>query len=444
MRYPPFRWRVIGLLPWQSAVALVLAMTHPLVVTDSKAADVAPPPVPVAAGPPVVPRILSLPEARQLARRHAPSLRAAAWASEAADARLTDAGRRENPTLGTTYENWGGSLPPGLGELTLDLTQSFDLGGDRRARRGVALGERDLARVEWWSESFALDAHVCESFLDAWLAHERVWNARAARTLAMELLATVNDRVKAGAASVVERARAEAHLALRSTELMRAEGVWNGARRGLVLSWGAPDADIDSLVLPQPPLSPPAPIDSLTPGLGQHPEVLRARAVANAAGLRVRAAHAARVPDLVVRFGARRFSDAGDAGFVAGVGIPIPVWNRGSGTLIAAEADRSGAELRVRAAQLRLGAELRSAHERVVTSASIWREITEQALPAVEAAFDALRGSYRMGRIGYVDVLDGQRAAIETRLLALDAARDAWSARLDLERFTNMAPRGQE
>ncbi len=445
MRCPPFRWREVRLLPSSLALVFVLAVVgSPGAIASSTAANIAAPapPVPVAAEAPVVPRTLSLPEARQLARRHAPSLAAAAWNSAASDARLADVGRRENPILGTSFENWGGSLPPGVAELTLDVTQSFDLGGDRGARRGVALGERDLARADWWSEALVLDAYVCESFLDAWLAHERVWKAREARSLASELLATANDRLKAGAAPVVERARAEANLALRGTELRGAESAWSIARRRLALSWGSGDTAIDSLVLPEPELLEPAPLDSLIPLLEQHPEVLRARAAARTAALRVRAAQAARIPDLSVRFGARRFSEAGDAGFVAGVGIPLPVWNRGAGTLGAAQADRSGADVRVRAVQLRLGAELRSAHERLISARSIWREITEQVLPSVEAAFEALRGAYRMGRIGYVDVLDGQRAAIETRLLALDAAHDAWSARLELERLTTMATRG--
>ncbi len=449
MRYPPLPWREIGLLPWRNAVVLVLAMTLlPRVAAVSMAQEVAAPDPPAGDSViPAVPRVLTLGEARQLARSHSPLLDAASWAAVAADRRIRDAGRRDNPSLGTTYENFGGSLPSGSGELTIDITQSFNLGSARRARSGVALGDRDIARAEWWVEGRSLDRYVSESFLDAWISRERMVKAREARVLAEELLVTANDRLRAGAASVVERARAEANLALRSSEAIGAESAWGIARRRLAQSWGAGDAEVDSLVLPAPDVTHPAPMDSLIPRLEQHPEVVRARAEARMAALRIRAARAARVPDLAVRFGARQFSEPGSTGFVAGIGIPIPIWNRGGGSVSAAEADRSGADVRVRAAQIRLGGELRSAYERLAASTSIWQEITRNGLPSVEAAFGALRSAYRMGRVGYVDVLEGQRAAIETRLLALDAARDAWSARLELERLTDLTtrrPRDQE
>ena len=444
MRYPPFRWREIGLMLSQTTATLVFAMTMLLChAATSTAQEVAAPDLPSGAFViPVAPRILTLPEARQLARSHSPLLDAASWAAVAADRRIQDAGRRDNPALGTTFENFGASLPSGTSELTVDITQSIDLGGARRARSDVALAGRDIARAEWWVETRTLDAYVSESFLDAWIARERLRKAREARELAVELLDTANDRLKAGAASVVERARAEANIALRSAEMRVAESTWGIARRRLAQTWGAGDAQIDSLVLPIPEWSAPAPLDSLIPRLEQHPEVVRARAEARIAALRIRAARAARVPDLALRFGARQFSESGDIGFVAGAGVPIPFWNRGLGTVSAAAAERSGADVRVRAAQIRLGGELRSAYERLTASAATWQDITQQVLPSVEAAFAALRTAYRMGRIGYVDVLEGQRAVIETRLLALNAARDVWSARLELERLTDVTTRG--
>ena len=51
-----------------------------------------------------------------------------------------------------------------------------------------------------------------------------------------------------------------------------------------------------------------------------------------------------------------------------------------------------------------------------------------------------LSAGYRSGRLRYVDMADGRRAALEARLAVIDAAADVWRARAELERFVGTTP----
>ena len=66
---------------------------------------------------------------------------------EAAEARARQAGVGPNPDLGLTVENFGGTGPYRAfrsTETTLEVSQRFELGGKRSARRAVAGAERDV------------------------------------------------------------------------------------------------------------------------------------------------------------------------------------------------------------------------------------------------------------------------------------------------------------
>lgn len=381
------------------------------------------------------PRVLSLPRAIELAVSANPGLAAAELRIRAAEGRRSDAGRRPNPLLEASVENWGGALGSDHTETTVGLTQALELGGDRRARVEMATAEVEGARADRELELRELSSRVAEDFIAAWVLQERFSRLRVSRQIAAEAVAAAGERLAAGAASAVERIRAEGNLALTEAELARTAASFSAARRVLALRWNRSDAEFDSLELPRPVLAPPPSLDSIQVSLAGHPDRARVAALTGLTTARVRAARAGRVPDLDARVGVRHLREAGGAGWIAGISISLPVWSTRGGALTEAEAERSRAALAASAIERRLDSELRSALEGLRASVEALRELEERGTPAADQALATIRSGYRAGRLSYLDLVEGQRAALETRLAAVEGAAEVWRARVALERL---------
>ncbi len=400
---------------------LPLASADSLLATSSGSA-------PVPSGP------LTLAGARRLALQYNPSLASFAWRVRASVALTADAARRPNPVAEATVENLGGGAGAGRSEVTLSVEQTLELGGDRAARADVAGAGVTLAARELEVEQRGVLARVTDIFVSAWWAQERLARLVETASLAVEGVAAATERVHAGGSPPLERVRAETNLALRQSERRRAEAVLAVTRQRLALEVGAGAVSFGPLVLDLEPLAVLPDVERLVARLAPSPEARRAEAEVALERARVGAAQAERTPDLSVHAGARRLQELGATGLVAGVSLPVRLWNADRGRLRAAEAELAGAAARSRTVRRRLEQELRAAHTELVAAADAIDTARAQVLPSAREALSLLRAGYRAGRFSYLELLDGQRAALEAELLVLDSTRDGWAARAVLER----------
>lgn len=388
------------------------------------------------AGPAPAPAgTLTLDQALLLALRFHPALQESTWLARAASERVREAGRVPNPTLDVTLENFGGGLGTNRRETTISATQLLEWGGRRGARVGVARGEALLANTELGARRREILAATGEAFLDAWWLQERLGRLRRFEHIAATTISAANERTRAGAAPAVEGLRAEGVLAQRTVERLALEAELAEARRRLALQWSAAEVSFDSLALPDPEIPALPPAAALLADLDRHPERLSAAAEVALQNARVREARAARIPDLALTGGLRRLEEVNATGFVTGVSLELPLWNRHGAALRAAEAERSAAQAHERGVRLRLEQELAGAWGRLQAAKQRFAEVRTRMEPAAHDALAQLQRGYLSGRFTYLDQLEGQRAAVEAELLELETEHDAWSARLELERL---------
>lgn len=379
----------------------------------------------------VAPGALTLPEAFRLAESGNPALRSVRLVAEAASARSEDTSRRPNPSLAASVENFGGGFDADRIESTLEIGLPLELGGDRAARQGLGRALAHSADAEVEVTRRAVLAETAERFLDAWVLQERIARLTEAERFATEAEAAAATRLRAGAAPAYEQVRARGFRVLRTVERRRAESEWAVANRRLALQWGADSVGATSLALATPELaSPEAP--QLVALVEDHPERRAADAELAIEVWRSRAARAARVPDLSLAAGVRRFG-ASETGFVTSVSLPLPVWNRMRGTVAAAERERAAAEARSLATRQRLRERVRASHDRYAASLEGWRLIRRDVQPAAEQALELILAGYRAGRLSYLDIQDGQRGLTEAELLLIEATAETWRARVTLE-----------
>lgn len=379
--------------------------------------------------------VLTLERTLELATAHHPRLRAAAWRLRASNARRTDAGRWPNPTAGLDFENLGGDLVLDRLESTLWLGQTFELGGDRGARAGLAEAFERLAWSELSTEEREVLAEAAGRFIETWTLQERAARLAGAERLAGLSVAAAAERFRAGAGPAFEQARAEAVQALRRSERVRVAAELASSRQRLAAAWGGVAVAFDSLALAPPRMAPIPGADSLAALLEAHPARRRAAAEVALEEARRAEARAARVPDLDLMGGVRRIGDPAGTTVVLGASMPLPIWNAQRGGVAAAEAEREAAAVRAESVGLELRTALRDACERYEATGESYRLIAEVVRPKSEEVLRQIASGYRGGRYSSLELFAGQNSLLDAELQMVEAVAEAWRARLALERL---------
>ena len=150
------------------------------------------------------------------------------------------------------------------------------------------------------------------------------------------------------------------------------------------------------------------------------PAVVAAQAEREAAARRVRVERTRAVPDVTVSAGLRRFSGDNSVALVAGVSVPIPVFDQNRGNISAAQGELQGAEARLNAARLDAEAELRTALFQVDAAQS--RVVaTTQGEATADEAYRLTRIAYEAGRASLVELINSRRTLADARSQTIQA-----------------------
>ena len=387
--------------------------------------------------------LVSLRDAVALALLHNPALAAFAWETRALEARILQAGRPPNPTLDVLLEDLGAARVPGDNrdqpvqpQTTLQLSQVIELGGKRTARQRLASLDRDLA--EWNYETARIDVltEVSRAFTDVLAAQETLALTDETTRLVTQVQENVAARVAAGVVSPIEETRANVALAAVRAEAARARRALDASRTRLALLWGSPTPAFRSVVGDLKAEPPPLPaVGGLAAMLDQSPELARwaAEVLQREAALALERSR--RVVDVAVSAGYRRYTTVDSNAFVVGASIPLPLFNRNKGGIEEARLRLAKAHEERRAAEARVAAVLADAYAALAAAHDEITILRTAVLPGAQQTFDAISEGYRLGRFGFLDVLDAQRTLIDAGSQYLRALSDYYKAVANVERL---------
>ena len=382
---------------------------------------------------------LTLARALDAALRGNPDLHASAFELNAAQARIVQAQLRPNPEVALELENFAGS-----GELegarrletTLSLSQVIELGGKRSERRFLAEANIDTVGVEQRAREIDVLADVTRQFIDVVAAQERVRIAIEAAALSEQTLEAIATRVAAGRSPEAERSRARIALTRARVEQRQAESELRGARYALSASWGSPEPAFRTARAELLDLRAVDSFQSLMARLEQAPALLRFASESRLRASELRLARAQARPNLTFSLGARRFEDSDDAVLVAGVSMPLPLYDRNQGAigearsrLQQADALRDAAHVKARASLLRVYQEMEACKARV-------EMLRSEGLPQARLALEQTRSGYERGRFSFLELADAQAELLALRTATVDAAADYHRLRAEIERLT--------
>ncbi|MCC6900044.1 MAG: TolC family protein [Polyangiaceae bacterium] len=389
-------------------------------------------------------REVSLASLLAFADRHSPLLAVAESTRSRAEAARVAASLvlQQNPELSVAAGPRTGSAGTGL-DVTVELMQELELGGERGARRAAAQRLSELTDAEIEQVRWALHCDVRSAFRRARVEHKRV--RLGERTLAFqeEVLRIAERQVAAGetAQLSLRLARAEVAQARQSVVALRQTFVASRIRLAILTGWPVatpplPGGAADAVKAP--------------PGLGQLLVESRERlpslrvGAARVREAQARAALAGRQrslrPSVGVRYdreGARGSDDTQHA-VMGVVSLPLPAFQTNQGERARARADAVVANAELGAARRLLEGEIAAARSEVVAAAERVRTYEGEVLPRFEENLGMLRRSFELGEVDLLSLSAGRERFLRIQSDALAAELDYFAALSTLERWVGV------
>lgn len=361
---------------------------------------------------------ITLSAALARALEHNPTLRAHALGPRVAEARVLSAGFRPNPELAVEVENFlGTGRYSGIDSLetTLQLSQLVDLGGTIDRRVESATAQREVALAAYETQRVDVFAEVARRYVEIVAEQELLTNARAARELGEQALATIEARAAAAQASRLEINQAKAALEQLRIEEEHAEHELASCRQSLAAALGetAPDfgeAVADLLDLPRAPA-----FEELAARLESSPTLARLAAEDGWQQARLRLARSLARSPAVFSAGLRRNEATDDFGLVAGFSMPLAVRDPSTGAVREAETQRELTAAQVEVARLELRATLFEVYQEMVHAHTAITSLQKVLLPTAEESLGIVREGHEQGRYSLLELRVAQQALVTHR-----------------------------
>jgi outer membrane protein, heavy metal efflux system len=387
------------------------------------------------AGQAVAQQPLTLAEALRLAAADNPDLAAARLARDAAAGGARQARLWPNPELEFSSEDFptdGGGFSEAQNMVGLSQTVPFP--GKKRLDADIGRESAAAAESAYQGREREIALDVKSAFYRALAADKRVAVSEELLDLSRSLGDAARKRVEAGAVGRQESVRAEIELERVGVNLSAARQALAEERKILARLLGRPDEPLGPLQDEWRESAPLPDFDRLREDmLARHPDLGVALANRERANLEARRAGLDPLPDVTLGIAGGRNGASDEDLMEFRVSVPLPLLDRAQGrkreTLALADlarADRTATEQRLLQELGIAGARLRGAIEQV----DAYRD---RILPKADEALRLVRGGFEAGKFGFLDLVDTQRTAAETRLEYLDKLLELNLALAELE-----------
>lgn len=387
---------------------------------------------------------LTLDSARAAARRASFEVHAAREAVAAARGRERQAGAWANPTIGWSREQTSGGSSTNAQDIVA-LEQPLDIGGARPARAEAARLRREAAEARLALAEAEIDYAATRAYALAIAAGRRAQLATRAAEVFGQAQRTSEERLAAGDVSgyAARRTRLEAarYAALRAESALESRSA--RLALGALVATSAGEVRSVSAVLADslPPAAEPPPADTLRAlALGRRAELRALQLEARAAAAEARLAARERVPVPVLQGGIKTEEPAGGderlSGFVAGVSLPLPLFDRRRGAVEAAGAEARRAEAAAEGLGRRIAREVDEARDALVAVREQLALLAPHLGAEAERALRSAQVAFAEGEIGLVEWLDAVRAWQEAESSYATLRAEALVRQAALERAT--------
>lgn len=380
---------------------------------------------------------LTLEEAAGLALLQNPGLAAFSQAIRAREAAVLQASLLPNPRLSVQGSGLANPTLEGVdgNAITIKLSQLILLGGKIAKRVRVAHLSRDLAIWDYVAKRADVLTRVAQSFIAVLSAQKRVALAQQLVRLAERTVAAVSKQVQAGQVPPVQQSKAKVLLSSMRIRLIQAKQALQTARRQLAATWGSTTPRFQKAVGRLGAVSSLPPLKALTQRIGNNPDLARWTTVIAQRQAILDLEQSRAIPNLTLSVGGTHYANTGDYAIVAGISIPLPLFDRNQGAILQAQHRLAQAKKKRRAAAIRIATALSAAYQRATAAYDKARILQTQVLPAARRAFEATKTGFRLGKFNFLSVLDAHRTLFDAKSQYLRALTRYHQAVAEIERL---------
>lgn len=380
--------------------------------------------------------IFDLARLEAMAMTASPAVMAAREQITFASAAVQTAGAYPNPEV----EVLGGSQrlrgPTGsAGDVrSVTLTQPLDLPWRRSVRIAAAEASRDANVASVRAFEADIQARVRARYFEVLRREAELLNAREDMGLIESVRSRIALRVETGEAARFELIKADAE-ALNAQKAVQAAGFRaEQARAQLRQAVGVALPErftLDGRLRDVPELPP---VDVLRQDLlDSSPELGRARAEVVRSENQLELERRQRWPNVALKAGVDEDPDLRTSRF--GVVVSIPLWDRRSGPVGEASAQRNRARYELAAQEYGLVQSLDVALQQYEIARTQVTALESGIVRQAEAALKVAEAAYRFGERGFLEVLDAQRVYRAARAELISARYELAVAWVDIERL---------
>ena len=396
---------------------------------------------------------VSLEIALQTAMRENPELNAIRQKLKVARARIEGIAMFDNPELETEF---AGGID---GTQGLELTQSFQLGGQRGHQRRIAKIHLEKVNAELAEAARLLTKSVKVAFYELTLVQEKLKLAKEVIEHTERMYDIAQFRFETDDISVTQANLANIQRQSALREAVKLEGALQLAQLELNALMGTPletehtaiggfpDSSIPSFENPQVASISPDAFSELTP------EALKTHAIARRNDLKsaqlnaelteseLRLAKAANIPDLSVGALAQRNRERNTLGVK--LTIPLPFFDRNRAEINAAEAQQQVDTIEISSQKRKISREVMAAYLSLKTAQKTLKFYEGDSVKLLNENLKLTRTAYELGEVKLLEVILMQNEFVQMRFAYLEALTAYYKALAQLEATIDAPISGQ-
>lgn len=384
-------------------------------------------------------RTLTLAQAISLSLDHHPSLQVYTLRESALKAEVETAKLRPAVSVDLEMENVLGTGPyEGLdaAAMTFSLSSVIELGDKRKARQSVVSERFDHLDAQRRIDALELLGKVARHYIDLLVVASELELAKDAVELAQASVKAVRQRVEAGASPEAELLKARATLAQTRLDAAQKQSQQKQLRVALSLHWGVTKPRFEHIAGSLFKVGTPGDLESFYQRALNNPSMQDLVTEKRLRNAELRLARSASQQNIRWSVGARRFQEAGEAAFVAGVSVPLFAGKRNQAAVRAAEMKRDEVSLHQQHASHQLYARLFDAFVQRKAAIEAKQALETEVIPLLEQAVKATGQSYERGRYSYLEWAAAQQDLLAARQSLIQLAASAHFYQVEIEQLT--------
>lgn len=375
---------------------------------------------------------LTLDDLVEFAMESNPTLMQATAAMQAAEGRYVQAGLYPNPAI--AYQGADIGLDGTSGQQGMGVSQEIITSNKRVWAMSVAEAEIQQAQLAWESQRRRVVNGVRSGYYDVLLAQRTIDVNNELVRIGQRGVELAERRLAARQISKAEVLQIQIEAQMAELSLNQAKNNHDAVWRSLTAVLGNPDLQPQPLAgevdkdLPQ--FDWRETLDTL---LTQSPELAQAFAAVQRARNDLALQCANRIPNFQVATGAKYDESARFTLADVEISVPIPVFNRNQGNIMAAQSNLAAAQNEVRRLELQLRDRLAEAFEQYANASRQVEVYSGSIVPNAEESLRLANIGYQAGHFGYLTLLTAQRTYFGVSLEYLESLKMFWARSVELE-----------